>query len=511
MTEGTLVVSAANTTVETAQTVRGINGTALIFGAVGNSSAGPTRFEAGSLVLPEDLSRVKLLLDHDATDPLGYLTKADVDGERFSAEFTVADGERGDMVLAQARDKRRDGLSVGCQIIDWHMDGSTVVVTKAALTEVSLVSIPAFADARITEVRASVSDELITREVLENEMTAENIENVETVEAAAEAATTVEAPTTVTAAAAPVFTAPKGNKDMNLNGLVAFTKTHLQASSAATLTAALTAALTDVTPVGSPGVGNNVPQYLAELWEASNTTRPLMELIGTRTPTALRLSGFQWVNKPVVAKYAGNKADVPSGPVTRAVVKAALQRFAGAWDIDRVYVDLPGGEDFIQQIYVAAMDSYRQNSEKYVAERLLAEGGVKNVPANTNIVTVLSQLGEAFAASGASLDFIQMSADYWAQFVNMKATDAPFWLQSQGGVDLGTAGGNAGGLSFRLNSTLPAGTVIAGDRRAVAIAEKDVKVTALDIANGGVDLGVFGYVGVLVTDPASIVVVKRAA
>lgn len=503
MTEGTLVVSAANTTVETAQTVRGINGTALIFGAVGNSSAGPTRFEPGSLVLPEDLSRVKLLLDHDATDPLGYLTKADIDSERFSAEFTVADGERGDMVLAQARDKRRDGLSVGCQIQDWHMDGSTVVVTKATLTEVSLVSIPAFADARITEVRASISDELITREVLENEMTAENIE---TVEAAAEAATTVEAPTTGTAAAAPVFTAPKGNKDMNLNGLASFTKTHLQASSAATLTAALT----DVTPVGSPGVGNNVPQYLAELWEASNTARPLIELIGTRTPTSQKLSGFKWVNKPVVAKYAGNKADVPSGPVSREVIETTLQRFAGAWDIDRVYVDLPGGEDFIQQIYVAAMDSYRQASEAYVAEVLLAEGGVKTVAAGTDIVAVLSELGEAFAASGASLDFIQMSADYWAEFVNMKATDAPFWLQSQGGVDLNTAGGNAGGLSFRLNSNLPAGTIIAGDRRAVAIAEKDVKVTALDVANGGVDLGVFGYVGVLVTDPASIVVVDRA-
>lgn len=506
MIEGTLVVSASNTTVETAQTVRGINGTALLFGVVGNSSAGPTRFEAGSLVLPEDLSRVKLLLDHDATDPLGYLTKADVDGERFSAEFTVADGERGDMVLAQARDKRRDGLSVGCQIQDWHMDGSTVVVTKATLTEVSLVSIPAFADARITEVRASISDELITREVLENEMTAENIENVETVEAAEAGASTVEAPTTVTAAAAPVFTAPKGNKDMNLNGLASFTKTHLQASSAATLTAALT----DVTPVGSPGVGNNVPQYLAELWEASNTARPLIELIGTRTPTSLKLAGFQWVNKPVVAKYAGNKADVPSGPVTREVVETNLQRFAGAWDIDRVYVDLPGGEDFIQQIYVAAMDSYRQASEAYVAERLLAEGGVKTVTAGTDIVTVLSELGEAFAASGASLDFIQMSADFWAEFVNMKASNAPFWLQSQGGVDLNTAGGNAGGLSFRLNSNLPAGTIIAGDRRAVTIAEKDVKVTALDIANGGVDLGVFGYVGVLVTDPASIVVVDRA-
>lgn len=506
MTEGTLVVSAANTTVETAQTVRGINGTALIFGVVGNSSAGPTRFEAGSLVLPDDLSRVKLLLDHDATDPLGYLTKADVDGERFSAEFTVADGERGDMVLAQARDKRRDGLSVGCQIIDWHMDGSTVVVTKATLTEVSLVSIPAFADARITEVRASVSDDLITREVLENEMTAENIETVETVEAAAEAATTGEAATNVTAAATPVFTPPKGNKDMNLNGLASFTKTHLQASSAATLTAALT----DVTPVGSPGVGNNVPQYLAELWEASNTARPLIELIGTRTPTSLKLAGFQWVNKPVVAKYAGNKADVPSGPVSREVVETTLQRFAGAWDIDRVYVDLPGGEDFIQQIYVAAMDSYRQASESYVAEVLLAEGGVKAVTAGTDIVTVLSELGEAFAASGASLDFIQMSADFWAEFVNMKAADAPFWLQGQGSVDLNTAGGNAGGLSFRLNSNLPAGTIVAGDRRAVTIAEKDVKVTALDIANGGVDLGVFGYVGVLVTDPASIVVVDRA-
>ena len=106
MTNGTLVVSASNTTVETAQTVRGINGIALLFGVVGNSSAGPTRFEAGSLMFPDDLSRVKLLLDHDATDPLGYLTKADVDGERFSAEFTVADGERGDMRMKCPRTLR---------------------------------------------------------------------------------------------------------------------------------------------------------------------------------------------------------------------------------------------------------------------------------------------------------------------------------------------------------------------------------------------------------------------
>ena len=163
--DGTLIAATATDIAPVAGT-RTIQGVCLVFGAVGASSAGKTRFMAGSLRLPTDLSRVKLLLDHDATDPLGYLSSATIDAESMTGEFTVAAGDRGDMALAQATDKRRDGLSVGCQIEDWSMEGDVVVIKAATLTEVSLVSIPAFADARITQVRAHQKGRIVTSEDL---------------------------------------------------------------------------------------------------------------------------------------------------------------------------------------------------------------------------------------------------------------------------------------------------------------------------------------------------------
>lgn len=508
--DGLLIASASNTEIGTAQSVRGINGVALVFGAVGNSSAGPTRFESGSLHLPDDLSRVKLLLDHDATDPLGYLTEVDVSDEKFSVAFTVSEGDRGDMALAHAADKRRDGLSVGCQIEEWHRDGDTIVVTSASLSEVSLVSIPAFADARITEVRANRKDDILTVQ----DFTVEASQGVSNDAVSGEGTQVPETVATVTAAApvaaaAPIYVAPR-KADMNLTSLAAFTKTHLQASGAAGFNSAITAALTDVTPVGHPNLGPSKPTYVGELWEASYTARPLIELIGSSVLTSNKLQGFRWVDTPKVEKYAGNKAAIPSGPITREPFEKAAQRFAGGWDIDRAFVDLPGGEDFLMEVFRKAVDDYRLKTEAYVVAQILAEGQAMT---NAGSVTaILGDLGVHFAGIGGNLNFIQMSTDYWTEYMNLGAANAPFWLQNQGSIDLGTVGGNAGGLSFRANPSLPEGTIIAGDRRAVKIAEVDppVRVQALDVANGGIDLGVFGYIAAAVSDARAVVVVKDA-
>lgn len=294
---------------------------------------------------------------------------------------------------------------------------------------------------------------------------------------------------------------------MNLTSLATFAKTHLQASGAAGFNSAITAALTDVTPVGHPDLGPSKPTYISELWEASYTARPLIELIGSTALTTLKLQGFRWVDGPEVEKYAGNKAAVPSGPVTREPFEKAAQRFAGGWDIDRAFVDLPGGEDFITEVFRKAVDDYRLKTEAYVVEQILAEG--QATPGTGPVTAILGDLGLHFAGLGGNLNFIQMSTDYWTEYMNVAASDAPFWLTKQGDVDLGLAGGNAGGLSFRANPNLPAGTIIAGDRRAVKIAEVDppVRVQALDVANGGIDLGVFGYIAAAVTDSRAVLVV----
>ena len=494
---------------------RGLSGVCLLFGPVGNSSAGKTRFMPGSLRLPADMSRVKLLLDHDATDPLGYLTDAEVTDEQFVGTFTVADGPRGDLALAQATDKRRDGLSVGCQIDDWRFEGDVVVIKAATLTEVSLVTIPAFTDARITQVRAAREAEtIVDRKLL---VTCSNPDAAGDEQETTPTDTPTPAPappaefdggtTLSAAAAAPFVTAPRGG--LNLRGLASRTVQHLQAGQPA---ASLTAALADVVPAGHPNLGPNKPTYVDELWQASAVTRPLIDVIGTSRLTSLKLQGFKWVNTAEVDRYAGNKTEIPSGPITRTPAEKSAQRFAGGWDIDRAFVDLPGGEDFLSEVFKQATDDYRLKSEAYVAEQILAEGQVVDTPDTTTVPQVLSTLGQQFGALGANLNFVQMSTDYWTKFVDMGASAAPWWLQKLGTINLGTQGGEVGGLSFRVNPSLPAATVVAGDRRAVRIAEVDppIRVQAIDLPRGGVDLGVFGYIAAMVVDPRAVLVLQPA-
>ena len=74
------------------------------------------------------------------------------------------------------------------------------------------------------------------------------------------------------------------------------------------------------------------------------------------------------------------------------------------------------------------------------------------------------------------------------------------------------AGTTAGVNNLRIfeSPTLPAGTVTAGDRRAATQYTprgNPFTVRAVDLANGGLDVGVFGYSAELVNDPLGLVTV----
>ena len=114
--------------------------------------------ETGALVMPADLRRAKLLVDHDHSQPIGYMTS--YEQETGHASFTVAEGERGNQALSDARQGLRDGLSVGLAFdssSDYTInnDDQTVTIHRARVLEVSLVALPAFADARVSDVTAS--------------------------------------------------------------------------------------------------------------------------------------------------------------------------------------------------------------------------------------------------------------------------------------------------------------------------------------------------------------------
>ena len=69
------------------------------------------------------------------------------------------------------------------------------------------------------------------------------------------------------------------------------------------------AALADIVPANTPGVGINQPAYVGELWDGVEYERKFLTAFAHAELTSYNVKGWKWNNKPVVAKYAGNKGD----------------------------------------------------------------------------------------------------------------------------------------------------------------------------------------------------------
>ena len=142
-------------------------------------------FEQGAL--PVDGKAPKLFMYHDSTQPVGIVTaRQDTDaGMLFQAKISTTDA--GDEALTLAMDGVLDAVSVGVNPTDYRFNDDGVMVVKAAdWIELSLVPVPAFAGATITDVAAAASpDEIETTPTNVEETVVELTPEVTEVEAAA--------------------------------------------------------------------------------------------------------------------------------------------------------------------------------------------------------------------------------------------------------------------------------------------------------------------------------------
>jgi HK97 family phage prohead protease len=115
------------------------------------------RFARGSFDTGQ--KSAKLLENHDMTQLRGIVDTL-VDGnEGLEFEATLADTRASRDAVALLKAGAYDSVSVGAQPIAFTTDAEGVMtVTEAALVELSLVAVPAFSEAVITQVAATVPD-----------------------------------------------------------------------------------------------------------------------------------------------------------------------------------------------------------------------------------------------------------------------------------------------------------------------------------------------------------------
>ena len=500
---------------------RTITGLVVQWGAIGRTSIGPCRFARGSISAPEP-RRVKLMVEHDVAQVVGYLTAAQDTDQGLVGTFTVPPGAAGDAVLASAAAGLRDGLSVGVEV-DAATPGADGVldVTAGQWRETSVVAIPAFMESRVTQVAAAGQPGMAFTQAAQQAAQqpaggAGGVPSAVMVPAPPAAIQPWQQPVAATYVPGPAAQ-PWQARPVQALGLDEAIERITAGWRHGGAEGALRAALTDIVPPVNVGQQQSLfrPQWLGELWQTSYHERPLIDVISHAPLNSFTVSGFQ-VNQPVfgVDVYAGNKGPVPSpGGYGVTPVSATATRIAGAHDIDRAFIDLGDGS-FVSSYFRYQAENYAVLTENQVETWLAADATTLPPAGATDVLTALDVLAQYFAnlGGGARMSFVAIAPDLWSDLIGTKNLDAPWLYGGSASLVGGTA--TVGGISIFLAQGVAAGTIMAGDRRAATFYEwknPPLGIQAVNIANGGIDLGVFGYVAHLVNNPAALVTIAPVA
>jgi HK97 family phage prohead protease len=362
---------------------RTIFGQIVPFGQVGSTSLGPVIFEAGSLHIGEN---VKVLLEHDGRRPVGKLVSTSANPSGIMGEMKISQTTAGSDVLVEAADGLRDGISVGANIIEHTVKDGNIIVTSAELVEVSLVTNPAFAEARVTQVAASADDE--TQTVEETEMTEQPIEVIE--EVAEVEASKIEASTF----GSPIFTQPR-----ELPALTAGQYAHKMLAAQQ----GNRDAIDFVTAAGEATTTDNsglipVP-YMREIIGVVDSSRPFVDSIERRALPSAGMSFRipRWQVLPTVSET--DELATPSDTMTEIDdLVVDVVKFAG---MQRVSIELLSRSDpgYLDELLRGLAASYAQQTDLYAFTEGIAGCGASG---GTGYVAAIA---DAIADSAAVMRF----------------------------------------------------------------------------------------------------------
>lgn len=503
---------------------RTITGTITVFNK--HSSSQGIKLMPGSLTPRQPIKRVKMLRDHDMGQPVGYMTEYLPGDDVTRAAFYVPEGPDGDRALAEAENGLRDGFSVGFIARRYEFDDDfNLILHEGELFEVSLCAVPDFQDAQVEAVALSAARKKADTMNPEQIAALKAAGLTDAQIAALPGTQHLTAPAADGGDAAPA--APAGNAPVTVpvvqlaagEGFPQAGSIHtkprpqsLHAVARKVAAAVATQdpqqiqlALQDVLPADDLGEGWGLREgWMGEVWQAANTGRPWIEALGPVKPlTSMELRGWAWDVRPKVAKYSGNKTDVPSNKPKTKPITGTAERWAGGWDIDRIFFDL-GNADFLVSFWTAAAAEYDVASNTDIAVKMLA--AATNKGTSPDAISAIAAIATDLRQVGGKVSSIFLAEDVFEDYGNLKQSEVPFWLANATGVSLADAEAQVADLRIEADGQLDAGTVVGFDRRAADVHEKTpIKLQAQDIARGGVDLGFFSYGGLVVNDPRAIV------
>ena len=483
---------------------RTISGKIVTWDEQGSTSAGLTVFEKDSI----DFSKpVKLLLEHERTKPLGKLVDITATDTGLEATFRLAKTFSADDALEEAATGLRDGFSVGVKINEWKNEEGVLRIKSSTLQEVSLVTDPAIDSARVAEVAASetpenseaTAEETTTKENKVSEITSEAPIATEAVEA-------TQAP--VVTANYMAYTKPRVDTNVTAGQYAAAQIRAIQGDNdARDLLAAL--AIGTV----SENTGMVPPNYLRDVIGVIDSSRPFIDSI-ERAP--LPASGLK-IFTPVLGAQAivGQTAEgVEYASQDTAVTfqEDNIVKFAGANIFNQEVLDRsdPSMLDLLIRELAA---SYAQKTDQYAAR--IAADGADSSTGSTLYKSIADGIADSYnvmrftpnkllvAPSGGyvNIDYANLLGAVDGAQRPLFAAAAP---QNAGGlITQGSTTGTVAGLDLVVDPNYTGNTgnakvALVYPSQAMRFHESGTfEIRANIVANGRIEIGLYGYVAVV--------------
>jgi uncharacterized protein len=480
---------------------RTIVGTVAPYGAVGNTSIGPVAFLPGSLRASDD---VKLLLEHDGRRPIGRATSFQEAPLGLLGTFRVAQTTAGTDALVEASEGLRGGLSVGARILEHTVDANgTMQVSAAELVEVSLVTSPAFSQAQVSHVAASTPEETDTPTESEEDI----VENETTEVAAAEVAASPEPVIEAARPSIPYITAqPRDVRGITAGGMLRHQlRAHLGNKDSADVVTHVTAALAKQDTVRDDGV---IPvPLLREIIALVDANRPFVEAIDNQPLPDAGMS-FRIPKVTTSAAVAQQTYELTEVQSTQGQIEdltVDVKSFAGANVVSRQLIDR-SDPSYFEELLRQLAQSYAHQTDKFAYDTVK---GSSTSTAATLYGAVVQGIADSYGVMRFSPDTIVVapggtSGSAWLDF--LKAVDEdkrPLFAaaapsNAAGLITQGSTNGTVAGLRMVVDPHIGANEKAHVFPSAFATfyetggAPFQVQVT--DVANLGIEVGVYGYV-----------------
>ena len=471
-------------------------------GEIGHTNLGAYTFAANSIEIA-DPSKIKLLSQHDLKKPIGRMTAAETRADGIYATFKLSRSSGGNDALIMAQEGLVTGLSIGAEILASKpsKDGHTVV-SSARLKEVSLVTVPAFASSEILEIAA---EEVIPVE--ENPQTeSETVVEDTTVEAAPVEAAAVEAARpTVTAM---YYTNPRLNLNITAGE---YAKAQLNASRGDADARELMAALQVATVAENTGMVP--PTYLKDVIGIIDSSRPFIDSIER---AALPASGMK-IFTPKLGTQAtvaltAEGAEFSSTDTTVTFQEDTVVKFAGAGKLDVELVDR-SDPSFLDLYLRELAASYAQKTDAYAAT-IAADGADSSTGA-----TIYKSIADGIADSYGVMRFTPnkllvapsggyVNIDYANLLGAVDGSGRPLFaaavVQNAAGlISQGSTQGTVAGLDLVVDPNYTGNTgnakvALVYPSAAMRFHESGtLQIRANVVANGQLEIGIYGYVAVV--------------